>query len=789
MASTYENDLRLEEMATGENSGSWGTKTNTNLELIADAFGYGTETITTNADTHTTTIADGASDAGRAIYLKYTGTLDSACTITIGPNTVSKMWFIENATSGSQNIIISQGSGANITIGAGKTKIVYSDGAGAGAAFVEATDGISINSLFATGGVDITGGFTATDGSSITTADNTVQLTLISTDADASVGPQLELYRNSGSPADSDTLGFVTFKGRNDNSQDVVYAGLQSYILDASDGTEDGYLVIDTMVAGTARERISIDSTTTTFNEEGEDIDFRVESDSSANALFVEGSSGRVGIGTSSMDAPLHVEGASGTQLVVEATSGDFAQMDFKIGGTQKGAIWTHEATDLMGFFAPSGWGQNFYTNGTETMRLTSSGNVGIGDTSPSRALSTKSASVTVGSFESTSASGGLISFVDPNTTNDVTVRVGSLGNNLVLQSGGSERMRIDSSGIVYTGKSSSNFNVAGIEASAANGLWVSRTNLPPTSLNRLSSDGQIATYYKDNTLIGNIANSGTNFIIQQSNSGGVIQLTNHDSTEDIEFGQDYFRIKQGGAQRMHMNSAGETTFTTKVSVTAADGVRDADYVASFHNQEATSGRNFGVSIAGGTSSADIALNVVNGAANTALLRVHGDGTTNIGTTLTFGGKVNVHEGGVGVGEASSAGSYRRMYWNASNNEMRFWNGNNEARITDAGAFTDASDVSLKKDIAEIEYGIDTVKALKPRRYKLKSSNLEQVGFVAQEMETQVPEVVSTGVTPDGDEQKGISYGQITAVLTKAIQEQQTVIEALTARITALEGA
>jgi len=91
MASTYENDLRLEEMATGENSGSWGTKTNTNLELIADAFGYGAESIPTNADAHTTTIADGASDAGRAIYLKYTGTLDSTCTITIGPNTVSKM--------------------------------------------------------------------------------------------------------------------------------------------------------------------------------------------------------------------------------------------------------------------------------------------------------------------------------------------------------------------------------------------------------------------------------------------------------------------------------------------------------------------------------------------------------------------------------------------------------------------------------------------------------------------------------------------------------------------------
>jgi hypothetical protein len=151
MASTYVNDLRLNEMATGDQSGSWGTVTNTNLELIGEAFSYGTEAITTNADTHTTTIADGASDAGRSMFLKYTGTLDSACTITIGPNTVSKMWFIENATSGSQNIIISQGSGANVTIPAGQTKAVYSDGAGSGAAFVDAFNSLSVGTLTSSG--------------------------------------------------------------------------------------------------------------------------------------------------------------------------------------------------------------------------------------------------------------------------------------------------------------------------------------------------------------------------------------------------------------------------------------------------------------------------------------------------------------------------------------------------------------------------------------------------------------------------------------------------------------
>ena len=138
MASTFVNNLRLEEMNTGEQSGQWGTKTNTNLELIGEALGFGTEAITTNADTHATAVADATSDAGRAMFIKYTGTLDSACTITISPNTMKRVHIIENATSGSQNIIISQGSGANVTITPGTTKVVYLDGAGSGAAVVDA---------------------------------------------------------------------------------------------------------------------------------------------------------------------------------------------------------------------------------------------------------------------------------------------------------------------------------------------------------------------------------------------------------------------------------------------------------------------------------------------------------------------------------------------------------------------------------------------------------------------------------------------------------------------------
>jgi hypothetical protein len=135
---TYVNNLRLKEIATGAESGTWGTSTNTNLELIGQAVGFGTEAITTNADTHASTVADGSADEARAMYIKYTGTLDSACTITIGPNTLKRVHIIENATSGSQNIIIKQGSGNEVTIVPNEIRMVYLDGAGSGAAVQDA---------------------------------------------------------------------------------------------------------------------------------------------------------------------------------------------------------------------------------------------------------------------------------------------------------------------------------------------------------------------------------------------------------------------------------------------------------------------------------------------------------------------------------------------------------------------------------------------------------------------------------------------------------------------------
>ena len=139
--------------------------------------------------------------------------------------------------------------------------------------------------------------FTINDGTTITTADNTDTLSLISTDADANVGPNLNLYRNSSSPADNDTLGQLAFVGRNDNSQDFNAFQMTAYSSDVSDGTEDGTMQMFTMQNGSLHLAMQITPTETVFNDSSKDQDFRVESNGNANMLFVDGGSDKIVVG------------------------------------------------------------------------------------------------------------------------------------------------------------------------------------------------------------------------------------------------------------------------------------------------------------------------------------------------------------------------------------------------------------------------------------------------------------------------------------------------------------
>jgi hypothetical protein len=139
-------------------------------------------------------------------------------------------------------------------------------------------------------------------GVTITTADNLPQLTLKSTDADGGRGPDLVLTRDSASPADGDAIGFISWTADNDAGADHAFCGIEVLASDVSDGSEDATWQLFTQVGGTSRSRLSATPTETVFNEDSQDIDFRVESDSSTlghvatHGLFLEASSGKVGI-------------------------------------------------------------------------------------------------------------------------------------------------------------------------------------------------------------------------------------------------------------------------------------------------------------------------------------------------------------------------------------------------------------------------------------------------------------------------------------------------------------
>ena len=155
------------------------------------------------------------------------------------------------------------------------------------------------------------GGIAATLASTITTADNTDTLSLISTDADATSGPNLRLFRNSSSPADSDDIGKITFSAENDASEEIDYITVRGDLNDVTDGTEDGVLKIAGLIGGAVKEFARFgDGVGVVFNEESNAAnDFRIESDGNTHMLFVDGGNDRVAIGTSNVSstAPLSI--------------------------------------------------------------------------------------------------------------------------------------------------------------------------------------------------------------------------------------------------------------------------------------------------------------------------------------------------------------------------------------------------------------------------------------------------------------------------------------------------
>ena len=455
---TYVNNLRLKEITTGDESGTWGSSTNTNLELVGEALGYGTEAITTNADTHASTVADGSTDEARAMYVKYTGTLDSACTITIGPNTMKRVQFIENATSGSQSIIIKQGTGATVTIATGAMKVVYLDGAGSGAAVTDAL--VDLDLTGTTTAVNVTASGTVTTANVtvsgiVSVADGSAGAPSITNTGDTNCG----LYFSA-----ADTLAFsaggtaqVTFADGviapvTDNDVDLGTSSLEF-----KDAYFDGTVTTDALIS----EQVNISAQGDLRLEDaagGQYIGLDAPATVSSSVTYTlpeDGSSGQVlktnGSGVLSWTS-INTPGAAGEFTQVDITSqGDLRLQDSS--GGQYVALQANGTTTTYTITFPAAVGSNGQFLTTD----------GSGNLSWSTGSGNYNAWSVITSDTSLAAKGQYVSNSGSSLTH--TLPAGSAGDTVVLSNAGAgtvtvartSSQKIDSAtedGTLYSGAS-----------------------------------------------------------------------------------------------------------------------------------------------------------------------------------------------------------------------------------------------------------------------------------------------------------------------------------------------
>jgi len=212
MASSYTTSFGIEKIGSGEQSGAWGDTTNHNIDILDRIASY--KAVGLSGTTHTLTVREASPGSGTenlqdGMYrvIKFTGALGGNNTVTVAPNTTAAFFIIINATtdsgsSGPYSVILSQGSGANITVTNGKSAVVYMDGAGSGAAVVNALSDLQIATLTTSGDITASGtlnalgdtaasdkaaiGYTSAEGLILTGQGSTNDVT-IKNDADADV--------------------------------------------------------------------------------------------------------------------------------------------------------------------------------------------------------------------------------------------------------------------------------------------------------------------------------------------------------------------------------------------------------------------------------------------------------------------------------------------------------------------------------------------------------------------------------------------------------------------------
>ena len=294
MASTYSSTLNLELQASGENSGTWGTITNNNLTKVESAIkGYVSVAIASATDA--LTVADGttADEQSNAI-IKLTGTLTGNTTMQC--EAVENWYIVDNAASMSTHTLGFKPAGGTATnLVAGSKHILYSDGSTMFDVLADA------GNLKANGTLTVSGN-TSLDGGTFVFNESSADLDFrIEGNGDANL-----FFTDAG----NDRVGIKT----------------------ASPSTE-----LHVVGGVKATGGIDFDGGGFTFNDSGASVDFRAETNTLANAFFIDGSADKIGFGTNTpADASVEINQAntSGAIACLSLDQDDTDQEFIKFDGT-----------------------------------------------------------------------------------------------------------------------------------------------------------------------------------------------------------------------------------------------------------------------------------------------------------------------------------------------------------------------------------------------------------------------------------------------------------------------
>ena len=454
------------------------------------------------------------------------------------------------------------------------------------------------------------------------------------------------------------------------------------------------------------------------------------------------------------------------------------------------------------GIFFPAADTIAFAEGGVEAMRIDSSGNVGIGTTSPSGRLhvaNTGTAGTTADNLavyftsanrntnvfiRAKNTDGSILNFGDGDSDTAGRLSYEHSDNSLRIDVNSAERMRLDSSGNLGLGVTPSAWGTSNKAIDVASYVsfgYRSATNGTVVSNNSYLTSGDVWTYKNTAAASAYQQIGGVHYWSVAASGTAGTTVTGFNSAA------------------MTLNASGnlgitETSPTAKLHISVASAVVDGTKGVKITNPGGTAvmfecGVS-GDSFIGTTSGSDF--NIRTG--NTVRATFDNAGNLLVGATSTLGSTAGilVANGGANVqaittnSTSSSAYYIGRFYSGGTEKGYIYFDGTNVS-------YTNLSDYRLKENVQPMQNALDKVAQLNPVTYNWKSNGKDGQGFIAHELQAVVPDCVTgdkDAVDEDGNPKyQGVDTSFLVATLTAAIKEQQALITTLTARITALESA